>query len=607
MIIVSSQQQDQLLKTASATPSVKNVFTNVAPNLRNLLKTQSISSIAVTNLVPKPIVDNSVKSVTVISPVTADLQTVCFAETKLITTPTKAISSIPIPISNVTVIPLQRNQQTVVSAQIPNPVQQTILNNSPTIIPVPSTTRNLFTTNSNHPVQVQLVNKPIPISTINVTSPTVQNNIQNNTPVKQEQVFLNYSQNCQAVPVQQTNVVPIISNQIPVTPILPLSQSLESSASSSIQVSTLNTPINTLVINQQQHQQLQQQQQQQQQQPQQQQHQITPSNSLPQSPEMSRSGSQTMSTTPLPPGSPEQTKGNATLSKVKLQDQFNTIETLMQSLQSLKEQITNNNITQSTQNQIQNLNDIKPTIYPEQSQPQPTVQMQTQSIPMSIPMQVVPATSTNVNMNNQQNFFPNQHNILPIVLSTSATPVSMVDQLVSQSPQILNFPPQVQEPTAARPIANTGFKDISNTFGTSIATCEVPSLSLYQHPVSISNFPQQQQQQGPQLLSPSYDQITSTISSNQLQNNVDTFQNTSVPSLSNSWNPPSINDAIATNKIGFKDTNMTDPTSNNFITNFQSMQNQAEATGMQISNNNVMFSEPNVQQNITVMEINPPT
>lgn len=99
MIIASSQQQDQLLKTASATPSVKNVFTNVAPNLRNLLKTQSISSIAVTNLVPKPIVDNSVKSVTVISPVTADLQTVCFAETKLITTPTKAISSIPIPIS----------------------------------------------------------------------------------------------------------------------------------------------------------------------------------------------------------------------------------------------------------------------------------------------------------------------------------------------------------------------------------------------------------------------------------------------------------------------------------------------------------------------------
>ena len=234
--------------------------------------------------------------------------------------------------------------------------------------------------------------------------------------------------------------------------------------------------------------------------------------------------------------------------------------------------------------------------------------MQTQSIPMSMPMQVVPATSANINMNNQQNFFPNQHNIMPIVLSTSATPVSMVDQLVSQSPQILNFPPQVQEPIVSRPIANTGFKDISNTFGTSIATCDVPSLSLYQHSVSVSNFPQQrqqQQQQGPQLLSPSYDQIAPTISSNQHQNNVTTFQNTSVPSLSNSWNPPSINDAIATNKIGFKDPDISVPTANNFITNFQPM-NQAEAAGMQI-NNNVMFSESNAQQNISVMEINPPT
>ena len=118
--------------------------------------------------------------------------------------------------------------------------------------------------------------------------------------------------------------------------------------------------------------------------------------------------------------------------------------------------------------------------------------------------------------------------------------------------------------------------------------------------VTAAAFPNQQQHSSPQLMSPSYDQITS--STHQIPNG--SFQNTVVGSLQEQWNPPSINDAIATNKIGFKENNtnslltattaMDVVSSNNFLNNLQQI-SQGNTTGLQLDTN-AIFSDANIPQ-----------
>eukprot|EP00111_Clytia_hemisphaerica_P006025 TCONS_00017420-protein len=141
----------------SAHPHNPNSLLNIAPNLKTLLRTQTIPNSPVANLMTMPSSGSSLKSVAVIAP--SSSVPLCLPSTKVV----QGLPKPALPNANVSILPtLFQNSQPQISTQIYNAMQPTLQTTVPIAAPTPANNLMVSYQTVNQPVQVHQIKSSLP-------------------------------------------------------------------------------------------------------------------------------------------------------------------------------------------------------------------------------------------------------------------------------------------------------------------------------------------------------------------------------------------------------------------------------------------------------------